>query len=68
MKISDIIPLCDGVYKIEKGVGDQKLGDRDLAKLLFGGIATTFTPQSSPENDEVLRDTSGDSLTSTDNS
>jgi len=54
MKISDFIPLRDGVYEMEKGVSDRKLGDGDLAKLLFGGIAAAFTPQSFPENDEVL--------------
>jgi hypothetical protein len=54
MKISDIIPLRDGVYEMEKGVGDRKLGEGDVAKLLFGGIAAASTPQSFPENDEVL--------------
>jgi hypothetical protein len=54
MKRSDIIPLRDGVYEMEKGVGDRKLGEGDLAKLLFCGIAAASTPQSFPENDEVL--------------
>jgi hypothetical protein len=54
MKISDVIPLSDGVYEIEKGVGNGKLGDGDLAKLLFGGIAAVFTPQNFLENDNVL--------------
>ncbi|KAL5324767.1 hypothetical protein ACEPPN_005884 [Leptodophora sp. 'Broadleaf-Isolate-01'] len=54
MKIYDIIPLGDGVYEMEKGVGDRKLGEGDLAKLLFGGIAAASTPQSFPENDEVF--------------
>jgi hypothetical protein len=52
--MSDIISLCDSVYEIEKEVRDQKLGDGDLAKLLFGGIAAAFTPQSFPENNKVL--------------
>jgi hypothetical protein len=29
---------------LEKGVGNQKLGEGDLAKLLYGGIAAAFTP------------------------
>jgi hypothetical protein len=39
---------------MEKGVRGRKLGKGDLAKLLFGGIAGASTPQSFPENDEVL--------------
>jgi hypothetical protein len=54
MKISDIVPLSDGVYEMEKGVSDEKLCDGDLAKLLFGGIAAGFTPQNFLENDDVL--------------
>jgi hypothetical protein len=36
--------------------------------LLFGGIAGASTPQSFPENDEVLWDTSKSNLSSANNS
>ncbi|KAF4625873.1 hypothetical protein G7Y89_g12289 [Cudoniella acicularis] len=35
MKRSDIIPLRDSVYEIEKGVRDRKLGEGDLIKLFL---------------------------------
>ena len=54
MQISDITPLRDGVYEMEKGVGDRKLSEGDLVKLFFGGIAAASTPQSFPDKDGVL--------------
>jgi hypothetical protein len=54
MQISDITPLGDSVYELEKGVKNQKLGEGDLAKLLYGGIAAASTPQSFPKNNKVL--------------
>ena len=54
MKISDIIPLRDSVYEIEKGDGNRKLEDGDFAELLFGGIEAAPTPKTFLEDDDVL--------------
>jgi hypothetical protein len=54
MKISNIIPLSHGIYELEKGSSDRRLGDGDLAKLLLGGIEAAPTPQKLVENDNFL--------------
>jgi hypothetical protein len=33
MKISDITPLGGGMYELEQGSSDRKLGDTDLVEL-----------------------------------
>jgi hypothetical protein len=53
MKISDVTPLGDGVYELEKGSGDRKLRGGDLVKLQLGGIQTAFTFPKFMENVDV---------------
>ena len=45
MKVSDITLLGDGVYELEKGSSDWKLGNGDVVKLRLGGVVTGSTSQ-----------------------
>ncbi|KAH6667756.1 hypothetical protein B0J14DRAFT_567126 [Halenospora varia] len=45
MKVSDITPLGEGVYELEKGFSDRKLGNGDVVKLRLGGVLTGYTSQ-----------------------
>jgi hypothetical protein len=45
MKVSDITLLGDGVYELEKGSSDRKLGNGDVVKLRLGGVVTGSTSQ-----------------------
>lgn len=57
MKLSDITPLGHGVYELEEGVGDLKIGNGDLVELRLGGIETDSTPSTIIENADLLWDT-----------
>ena len=54
MKIADIVPLGDGVYEIEKGLGDRALGNSGAAKLLLAGIVASCSPRKLNQSDDVL--------------
>lgn len=54
MKASDITPLDQGVYELEKGVSNQKLRNGRLAQLLLGGIQQAPSSQELVEGDGVL--------------
>jgi hypothetical protein len=49
MDLSNIVPLGNGVYELEKGCGDRQLCEGDYVKLLFGSISAAFNPQSHNE-------------------
>jgi hypothetical protein len=54
MQLSDITALGDGMYELEKGQSDGKLGKDGIAELKFGGIKTGFTPQKLRESRRLV--------------
>lgn len=52
MKLSDIVSLGDGLYELEKGLGDRRLPQGGYAKLLFGSIQTVSNPQVRSEEED----------------
>jgi hypothetical protein len=51
--ISDVAPLGNGVYELEKGSGGRKPRGGDLVKLQLGGIQTASTFPKFIENVDV---------------
>jgi hypothetical protein len=54
MKASDIIPLGNNAYELEKGDSGRKPGKDDAFKLKFGGVETAFNSRMASENADVL--------------
>jgi hypothetical protein len=53
MRLSDLTPIADRVFELERGYVHQKLDNEDIVQLLFGGIQTAFTSKEFAEDDDV---------------
>ncbi len=45
MKISDLIPLQEGIYELETGHSKSRLWEADAFVIRFGSIETELTPK-----------------------
>ena len=54
MKISDLVPLREGIYELEKGHSESRLREESTFVIHFGSIETDLTPKNIEGNAEVL--------------
>ena len=54
MKYSDIIPLAEGVFQLEEGLGRWAPEQCETAVIAFAGCETELTPKKLEEDKEVL--------------
>jgi hypothetical protein len=53
MRLSDLKPIGESVFGLEKGDSDQKQDNEGIAQLRFGGVQTAFTPKEFTEDTDV---------------
>ena len=54
MKLSDLIPIQEGIYELEKGRGERSFREGDTIVIRFGSIETDLTPKKIVEDAEIL--------------
>ncbi|KAL9127580.1 MAG: hypothetical protein Q9217_003577 [Psora testacea] len=54
MKLSDLIPIQEGIYELEKGRSESSFREGDTIVIRFGSIETDLTPNKIVEDAEIL--------------
>jgi hypothetical protein len=54
MKISDITPLGEDMYELERDTGNRKPGKEDIVEIKFSGIETDLTPKKLEKDVDIL--------------
>ena len=54
MRVSDLVPLEDGIFQLEKGHSNWDPDRHETAVILFAGIETEWFRKAFPSDEEVL--------------
>ncbi|KAL9097962.1 MAG: hypothetical protein Q9163_006281 [Psora crenata] len=57
MKLSDLIPIQEGIYELEKGRSERSFREGDIIVIRFGSIETDLAPNKIMEDAEIFLET-----------